>query len=87
MGFINDVMNKLGIPPESRAGGYTVNLYDGVGLFVEGHKGILAYTSECIEIRIKREKLIVTGEGLRIIEINQTELYIKGKIISTAVSV
>lgn len=80
MSFLNDIIIKLGLPPDNCVGGDCVRIFNGGGVLVEGHKGVLNYTSAQIVVKLKKEKLIVDGENLKIIEVNPSEIYISGKI-------
>jgi YabP family. len=80
MGFINDVILRLGLDPENTVGGEKITLFESSGLLVEGHRGIYSYKPEEIAVKTKKGKLIVGGQKLKIIEINPTEIFINGKI-------
>ncbi len=49
-------------------------------LFIENHKGILAYGAEQIRIRTEQGETIVTGRRLRIDSLYATEIVITGLI-------
>ena len=81
MSFLSNTLLKLGVNPENLIGGNKITLYDGKGIFIEGHNGIFSYEPNQIIVKLKKENLSVEGKGLKIIEINKDELYIVGKII------
>jgi len=80
MGFYNDVLIKLGLPPADSIGGFKVTALDGKGVLVEGHRGLLFCTETEIVLRAARTELVVSGSALRIAEYNKQELFIAGEI-------
>lgn len=80
MSFFNEIILKIGLKPEDSIGGWKLTLLDGKGALIEGHKGVQSYNSEEVVAKIKGDLLQVTGENLKVAEINDLELFIKGKI-------
>ncbi|MCL2631068.1 MAG: YabP/YqfC family sporulation protein [Firmicutes bacterium] len=80
MSFFNDTVLKLGLPHDNFVGGDKVSIFSGKGAFIEGHKGVFSVSEEEIVIKLKKEKVYISGNGLKITEINASEIYIIGKI-------
>lgn len=51
-------------------------------LMVENHKGIIEVTSECIKLLTKKNRITITGSGLRIFYYNADDIVINGCICS-----
>ena len=47
---------------------------------VENHRGILEYSTERMVISLGREKLVLSGTGLRLLGMNRNELLIGGRL-------
>lgn len=77
-------MAGFGLPQENFAGGTRISIFDDVGVFIEGHRGVITYTPALIEVRLGKSKLVLTGEKMRIAGINRYELYVVGKIIAAS---
>ncbi len=80
MSFFNEIILKIGLKPEDSIGGWKLTLLDGKGALLEGHKGVQSYNNEEIIAKIKGDLLQITGADLKVAEINDLELFIKGKI-------
>ncbi|MDR2267246.1 MAG: hypothetical protein LBE09_06670 [Christensenellaceae bacterium] len=79
---MNETLTKLRLPREVCVGGYKIIVYDGIGVFVEGHRGLYDYSSDNVVLKTKKSRLGIEGHNLKIVEINQAESYIKGHIIT-----
>lgn len=84
MGYWNEVVARFNLPHENFAGGSRISIFDDVGIYLEGHRGILSFNPTEIEVRLAKKRLLIKGERLRIACINRYELYIVGRIISVA---
>lgn len=59
---------------------YNIVLIGGKFIYVEGHKGILAYNSEIVSFKIKKGVIVVKGENLILNQISSSTLSVKGNI-------
>lgn len=80
MSFYNEMLMKLSMPVGDTVGGVKLTLVDFKGMLVEGHKGIFSYAVNEIVISLKKGRLSVCGNGLKIREINSDEVFICGEI-------
>lgn len=85
MGFNDETLSKFYNVFGENVVGFKVTLLEGYGIVVEGHKGLNGLTSEQAVIRVGKTLLFVSGENLQVLDINQNELHLGGKI--TAVNV
>lgn len=82
--FYSDMLLRMGMPLDS-AIGVKITVCDLNGILIEGHKGVITYTKNNVDLRLKGKKLSILGKGLSIMEITADEVYIKGKMHSMAV--
>ena len=80
MSFFNEIILKIGLKPSEGIGGWKITLLDGKGALLEGHKGIVSYNTQEIVAKLKVGMLQITGDNLKVAEINAQELFVKGKI-------
>lgn len=73
--------DKLDLPGELLPGTGSVTLSGGRRALIEGQKGILAYSPECVVVSLGRQKLSLVGEGLSIRAMCGDRLLISGKIM------
>lgn len=59
---------------------YNIVLLGGKFLYVEGHKGILAYNNEIVSFKIKKGVIVVKGNNLILNQISSSTLAVKGNI-------
>jgi len=71
---------RLALPGELLPGKGRLTLCGGRQALVEGHRGILEYTQERIVVSFGREKLSLTGSGMKLEAMNAGELLITGRI-------
>ena len=71
---------RLALPEELFPGTGRLTLSGGRQALVEGQRGILEYTQERIVVSFGREKLSLSGSGLRLTAMNAGELLITGRI-------
>ncbi len=57
-----------------------VSVMSGRRLYLNGHKGIIELSSECIEVGLRRGKLSIRGSDLALQAMNDRELIITGRI-------
>lgn len=82
MTFYNNILIKFGIPIDDSIGGTKITVIDFIGILIEGHRGVFSYSEEQILVNTKKDKIIIDGKNLILIEINIDEIFIKGKIDS-----
>ena len=82
MAFNDLTWEKLGLSSVELTGGYSYTVYNGRGVHVEGHKGVIYMGDEEIVFRIKKGYITVSGEGLLLSELDGYDAYVKGKIKS-----
>ncbi len=49
-------------------------------VLIENHLGVLAYSLEEIQVKVKYGKLSVTGDNLRLLQLSREQLVITGRI-------
>lgn len=71
---------RMGLPAEATAGLSRVELIGGNRLSVENHRGVGAFGPDCMELLTPGGAILVRGEGLSLLVMNQRELVVTGKI-------
>ena len=71
---------RLTLPEELFPGGGRLTLSGGRQALIEGQRGILEYTPERIVVSFGREKLSLSGDGLRLQAMNAGELLVTGRL-------
>ena len=71
---------RLELPEELFPGGGKLTLSGGRQALIEGQRGILEYTPERIVVSFGREKLSLSGDGLKLQAMNAGELLVTGRI-------
>lgn len=51
-------------------------------VLIENHMGVLAYSLEEIQVKVEYGRLVVSGEKLRLLQLNAEQLVIFGRIES-----
>lgn len=59
-----------------------VNISGGL-LYVEGHYGVTVLTSEMVAFKVKKGRIVVEGENLKLLELSENTMIIQGKIVKT----
>lgn len=77
MGFLSDLMQQVGF-----VGGYTVIDFNGEYAYVEGVKRIRSVTATAIVFLTEKGDVTVSGEGLRIEEVDGGCVVVSGDITS-----
>ena len=75
-----DLAERLELPGELLPGQGRLTLSGGRRALIEGQRGILEYTSDRIVVSFGREKLSMSGNGLRLRAMGAGELLITGRI-------
>lgn len=71
---------RLTLPEELFPGGGRLTLSGGRQALIEGQRGILEYTAERLVVSFGREKLSLSGDGLKLQAMNAGELLVSGRI-------
>ena len=77
MAFSDELEEKLGRAVSEAA--CRVNWFPGVGVIVEGGKGLYYYSPECVKVRVKGGMIVVEGKDLFVYETRTDELALRGK--------
>lgn len=59
-----------------------VNMSGGL-LYVEGHMGVTVLTSNMVAFKVKKGRIVVEGENLKLLELSENTMIIEGKIVKT----
>ena len=78
--FWETVSEQTDLPGETPAGVPIAELAGNSRVLIEGHKGILQYSREEIQVHMGYGSLGVTGENLELAEMSREQLVITGKI-------
>ena len=70
--------DKLDLPGELSAGCLT--LCGGRQALIEGHRGLLAFSPECLVVSLGRQRLRLLGADLRIRAMSRDRLLVSGRI-------
>lgn len=70
----------LDLPADLVAGLTKVELTEDREVYIAGHRGLLAYSEESIDVNADGFVVRVTGEGLQLIAMTEEELRIGGRI-------
>ena len=71
---------RLALPGELFPGAGKLTLSGGRQMLIEGQRGILEYTPERLVVSFGREKLSLSGNGLKLQAMNAGELLVSGRI-------
>ena len=72
MSWIDEVTEDWGV-------GCAVHVYPCL-VVVEGHKGLLSYSPDCVKVKRRRGCVCISGCGLTAGRLDREELVVKGKI-------
>ncbi len=78
MSYVNELLEKMKAPSIT---GYRINIIAGIGLCIEGHRGLYYVSTENIKVRVKHGSIEIKGEGLGISYISDSEIIVTGSII------
>ena len=74
--------DKLDLPGELPAGAGCLTLCGDRQALIEGHRGLLAISPECLVVRMGRQRLSLLGSELRIRSMSGDRLLVSGRIQS-----
>ena len=73
-------VDKLDLPGDLLPGAGCLTLYGGRQALIEGHRGVLAFSPECLVVRLGWQRLSVLGTELSIRALSRDRLLVAGKI-------
>lgn len=76
-----EMADRLDLPAEMLRGVPKITITGRRRVLVENHGGILTYSGELIELG-GRTKVIIRGDGLRLLAMDRTDMVIAGRILS-----
>ncbi len=82
MSFFKEVAATLGLDASSIANGYQIIDYNGNAVYCEGFKRVLSVGENEVALGLKGKRIVVSGEGLSIKELENNTVIIVGKIRS-----
>lgn len=74
--------DKLDLPGELPPGAGCLTLCGGRQALIEGHRGLLAFSPECLVVRMGRQRLSLLGTELHIRAMSGDRLLVCGRIQS-----
>lgn len=86
MSFVNEMLEKLSVSLGENVGGYKVTLISGVGVCIEGHKGIIRIGEDNINIRINNGSVRIEGKALYLKDVTDSDVFITGSVNMIEVS-
>ena len=75
-----ELCDRLKLPDQIVPGVGSVTVSGGRRALIEGHRGLLAYSEEQVVVSFGRQRLTLSGTGLRLEAMNDAELLIVGRI-------
>lgn len=81
--FFDEIATKLGFDKKLVANGFKVVSVAFDSVYIEGHKGILVFSSEEMKFRVKGGMVSVTGEKLKLKNFCKQCCVVCGEIAST----
>ena len=84
--FFEDIAKKTGLPFNILNNGFRVINFCNRSVYIEGFKNIISFETSEISIKLSRGIVKVTGENLKIKEMNLEDITIVGNIFSTEIS-
>ena len=72
--------DKLDLPGEQPAGAGCLTLCGDRQALIEGHRGLLAFSPECLVVSLGRQRLSLLGADLRIRAMSRDRLLVSGRI-------
>ena len=78
--LLERVAQKLDIPAESITGAPRITMSGNGRVLVEGHRGLLEYSTERIAAAGANCRILIRGEGLELVIMNGRELVVSGKV-------
>lgn len=85
MAFYNDISEKLKTELNTLFSSFSVSLYGGTGVHIEGHKGLGYMADDEVIFKTRKGSLSIKGKDLKISEISKTDAYVVGVIRSIIV--
>ncbi|MCL6450355.1 MAG: YabP/YqfC family sporulation protein [Acetobacteraceae bacterium] len=76
------VVEWLDLPPDLGSGAHRLTLLGTSRLILENHRGIIAYSPQCLVVGVARGQVEVRGEGLTVSRVHRDEVVVAGDIRS-----
>ena len=73
---------RLGLPAQATAGLSRIELIGNRQVIVENHRGVGIFETECMELLTPDGAVVVHGQGLALLVMNQRELVVTGRVRS-----
>lgn len=80
--FLENMMSQTALTAESVPGQPIVEIAGENRVLIECHRGVLAYSSERIQVGVRYGSLCICGCGLELVHMSREKLIICGKIDS-----
>ncbi len=74
------IVESMDFPAEAALGLVRVQLLGREKMYVENHRGVLAYRAACIRLKTEEGVLRIEGESMTLCELRRDRLYISGQI-------
>lgn len=78
--ILEDIADGLDLPADAIAKTPKITIVGGVRVLVENHRGILAYSDECVELGGGKVHIRVRGSDLILRAMDSRSILISGKI-------
>lgn len=85
MAYRKEVETALNASLKDNVWGHKVTILGDV-VIVEGHKGLLAYDGETVQLRVGKKILTLRGTAFEIVSSADGELIVKGKLSAVEVT-
>ncbi len=77
-----EIAGRLDLPAETVAGVPKLTVTGRRRALIENHRGLLQYSSDCIEVDGGRVRLRIRGANLQLVAMDRSDLLISGVILS-----
>lgn len=83
--FTENISNICGVELATLTGGYKYSVFSGNAVVVEGHKGIIGYSSDQVVFAVNKSALEIVGTNLQIRCLEKHFAVVVGKILRVGV--
>ncbi|MCL2861235.1 MAG: YabP/YqfC family sporulation protein [Firmicutes bacterium] len=80
MSFFSEVAKTMGLDSLRIASGYQVINYNGEAAYVEGFVQVLSIDNNEIVLKLKKGKIVISGENLSVASLETGAIIVKGNI-------
>lgn len=81
LGVLPGLADRLELPEEALSGAAKLTVTADRRALVENHRGILAYSTDCVVVSLGDRRLTLCGRELRIRAMNRKEVLICGELL------